>query len=260
MFRCFITSGFLIAAFASLADGPKDNLATAVRPVPPLGVPLPEADAAAIHQKLAQLKQLLDRIAKEQAKLPGLADLLPDVEVYHKAIDWALRHNEFFAPKNSKPGEAKPKDLKAAYEVLEEGLARAEALVKGQAPWTRQTGLVVRGYRSRIDGSVQPYGMVIPADGFSGKRRLDLWCHGRFEDTTELGFIQQRRTQVGNAQPTDGGLVLHPFGRFSCANKFAGEIDLLEAMELRLGSLEFTTPTCGVPRAQEQGLLRHRSF
>jgi hypothetical protein len=72
--------------------------------------------------------------------------------------------------------------------------------------------------------------MVVPENGFSGARRLDIWCHGRFENTVELGFMQQRRKQVGQVQPK-GALVLHPFGRFSCANKFAGEVDTFEALE-----------------------------
>jgi hypothetical protein len=222
----------------ALADGPKDNIATQVRPVPPLGIPLAAEEQALITQKLSQLREAINAAAKAQAKHPMLADLLPDLEIYHKAVDWALRHNEFFPPranpgKLTKPQDASkpvvPKDLKAAHEILAEGLARAEAFMKGQTPWTKQTGLVVRGYRSKIDGSVQPYGMVVPETGFSGLKRLDIWCHGRFEDTTELGFMQQRRTQVGQIQPQDT-LVLHPFGRFSCANKFAGEIDLFEAL------------------------------
>jgi predicted peptidase len=222
----------LTAAFAisALADGVKDNSVITVRPVPPLGMKLPEAEIATLTAKLAALREAIDAAAKAQAKHPLLAELLPDLEIYHKAVDWALRYDEFFPSKNPDPAKVKPKDLQAAHEMLAEGLARAQAFVQGKAPWTRQTGLVVRGYRSKIDGSVQPYGMVVPETGFAGPQRLDLWCHGRFEDTTELGFMQQRRTQVGMAQPKSG-LVLHPFGRFSCANKFAGEVDLFEAME-----------------------------
>jgi len=203
----------------SWADGPKDNVATEVRPVPPLGMPVPDQLRAELETGVKALRTAIDAAAKAQAKLPGLSDLMPDVEVYHKAVDWALRHNEFF----------KPEEFKTAAEVLAEGLVRAQALARGESPWTQQTGLVVRGYRSKIDGSYQPYGMVIPANGFNGPRRLDIWCHGRFENTVELGFIQQRRKQAGQIQP-EGTLVLHPFGRFSCANKFAGEIDTFEAL------------------------------
>ena len=201
------------------ADGPKDNIATDVRPVPPLGIPVPDPQKKELETAVQALRTAIDAAAKAQAKMPNIEDLLADVEVYHKAVDWALRHNEFF----------KPDEFKGAVEVLAEGMGRAQSLLKGETPWTKQTGLVVRGYKSKIDGSYQPYGMVVPARGFDGPRRLDIWCHGRFENTVELGFIQQRRKQVGSIQP-EGALVLHPFGRFSCANKFAGEIDTFEAL------------------------------
>lgn len=218
--KAFSLFGLLmLAASPSFADGPKDNIPTDVRPVPPAGIAVPEAERTALEAELKALRQAIDAAAKAQAKLPHLEDLLPDIEVYHKAVDWALRHNEFF----------KPEEFKAAHEQLAEGLGRAQALLKGETPWTKQTGLVVRGYRSKIDGSVQPYGMVVPANGFDGPRRLDIWCHGRFENVVELGFIQQRRKQTGQIQPK-GALVLHPFGRFSCANKFAGEVDTFEAL------------------------------
>lgn len=211
---------FLVLATAACADGPKDNVPAEVRPVPPAGIPVPDAERASLIAELQQLRVAIDDAAKAQAKHPRLGELLPDIEVYFKAVDWALRHGEFF----------KPNEFKDAHELLAEGLARAKAFKEGGAPWTRQTGLVVRGYRSKIDGSVQPYGMVIPDNGFDGPKRLDLWCHGRFENTTELGFMQQRRKQPGQAQPQNA-LVLHPFGRFSCANKFAGEMDLFEALD-----------------------------
>ncbi|MBL9115131.1 MAG: hypothetical protein JNJ83_08985 [Verrucomicrobiaceae bacterium] len=210
----------MLACSAVLADGPKDNVATDVRPVPPVGIPVPEQIKGEIEAGVKALRVAIDAAAKAQAKRADLSDLLPDIEVYHKAVDWALRHNEFF----------KQEEPKVALELLAEGMARAEALTKGDAPWTRQTGLVVRGYKSKIDGSFQPYGMVVPATGFDGPRRLDIWCHGRFENTCELGFIQQRRKQTGQIEPK-GALVLHPFGRFSCANKFAGEMDTFEALE-----------------------------
>jgi hypothetical protein len=215
-----VIASWALLPLSLLADGPKDNITTAVRPIPPLGIAVPEAERAALEAGLRSLRTAIDEAARAQEKRPGIEDLLPDLEVFHKAVDWALRYNEFF----------KPQEFKAATEFLAEGMQRARALREGKTPWTRQTGLVVRGYRSRIDGSVQPYGMVIPDNGFDGPRRLDIWCHGRFEGVVELGFMQQRRTQIGHVQP-QGALVLHPFGRYSCANKFAGEVDTFEALE-----------------------------
>ena len=220
MNKAFRLPALLCIATTAFADGPKDNSADTVRPVPPLGVEVPEADKSKLTTALQKLRATIDEAAKAQAKNPKLADLLPDVEVYYKATDWALRFNEMF----------NIKDIKTAAEQLAEGQARAEQLKLGNAPWTKQTGLVVRGYKSKIDGSYQPYGMVIPENGFDGPKRLDIWCHGRFENTTEMGFIQQRRTSTGSINPPNT-LILHPFGRFSCANKFAGEIDTFEAIE-----------------------------
>ncbi len=209
-----------LALSAALADGPKDNQAENVRPVPPPGVAVPDADRARLTEALKKLRTAIDDAAKAQAKNPQLADLLPDIEIYHKAVDWALRYNEVH-----KLGE-----LKSADEIIAEGLQRAEQFKTGQAPWTKQKGLVVRAYRSKIDGSVQPYGLVIPESYVGAPVRMDIWCHGRGETLSELAFLDQRRKQVGQITPK-GALVLHAYGRYCCANKFAGEIDLIEAID-----------------------------
>ena len=213
LFALFITS-------AVLADGPKDNQVADVRPIPPPGVAVPEPDKARLTEGLKKLRSAIDEAAKAQAKNPLLADLLPDVEIYHKAVDWALRYNEVH----------KLPEVKSADDALAEGLKRAAALKEGKAPWTQQKGLVVRAYRSKIDGSVQPYGLVIPESYVGAPVRTDIWCHGRGETLSELAFVDQRAKQVGNVQPK-GAIVLHPYGRYCCANKFAGEIDALEALE-----------------------------
>jgi pimeloyl-ACP methyl ester carboxylesterase len=112
-------------------------------------------------------------------------------------------------------------------------MERAASLEKGQAPWNTATGLVVRGYQSKIDGSVQPYGLVVPASYHAGEareHRLDFWFHGRGETLSELAFIQGRQSSPGEFTPPHA-FVLHPYGRYCCANKFAGEIDTLEALE-----------------------------
>lgn len=216
----FLTACSLLALGLAKADGPQDNIAKNVRPIPPPGVEVPAADKEALNKGLGELKQLIEDAKKAQAKSPKLADLLPDVEIYHKSVDWALRYNMIY----------KPAEIKTAYEALTEGKARAEFLKKGEAPWTTKKGLVVRAYRSKIDGSVQPYGLVIPETYAGGATRLDLWCHGRGETLSELAFVDQRTKQVGQIQPANG-IVLHLYGRYCCANKFAGEVDAFEALE-----------------------------
>jgi len=154
---------------------------------------------------------------------PEMFALLPDIMIFHKAVDWALRYDEFFDVKQ----------VATAKKLLELGNQRLSELKSGKPSWISATGLVPRGYLSKIDGSVQPYGMVIPDDWKPGEntpRRLDFWCHGRGENLSELSFIDQRLTNKGEFTPP-GAFVLHLYGRFCCANKFAGEVDLFEALE-----------------------------
>lgn len=210
----------LAPVLTTFADGPADNSAANVRPVPPPGkLTVSEADRSSLEQGLKELQALITDVKKAQAKNPQLADLLPDVEIFYKSVDWALRYNYF--------NDAK--EIKAAREQIEEGKKRATALKVGETPWTKQKGLVVRAYRSKIDGSIQPYGMVIP-DGYSGApTRMDFWIHGRGETLSELSFVDQRMKQVGQITPRNA-LVLHLYGRYCCANKIAGEVDLFEAL------------------------------
>ncbi|NBV34532.1 MAG: hypothetical protein EBR81_12280, partial [Proteobacteria bacterium] len=208
---------------SAVADGPKDNHPDQVRPVPPPGIPVPDADRQALQDGVKALGDQLAGLRTSLVKKPTLLELLPDVEIFHKAVDWALRFDEFF----------KAQEFQTAKTLLDEGMARAKSLSEGQTPWTTQTGLVVRGYRSRIDGSVQPYGLVVPG-GYNQDApvgyRMDFWCHGRGENLSELSFIDQRRKTMGEFTPA-GAFVLHPYGRYCNANKFAGEVDLFEALE-----------------------------
>ncbi len=176
---------------------------------------LPE-DRRELETSVAGLQAAIAELRKNRS------DELPNVEIYAKAVDWALRYDEFFDPKQ----------IGVARDLIKRGREFAEALGNGKAPWNSQTGLVVRAYRSRIDGSVQPYGLVLPADwkpGDGKKRSLHFWCHGRGEKLSELAFIDDRLKNQGEFTP-EGAIVCHLYGRFCCANKFAGEVDLFEAL------------------------------
>lgn len=212
---CLVTSGQV------RADGPADNQAEKVRPVPPLGIEVAEDQRDDLEDGLKKLKAVIDELAT--SKDARVKELLPDVQIYHKAVSDALTYREFF----------KPQELNTAKSLLVDGQTRAEQLKAGNAPWTTQTGLVPRGYVSKIDGSVQPYGLIIP-DSFTPtgphRWRLDLWFHGRGEVLSEVNFLEDRRKNKGQFTPPDT-IVLHPYGRYCNANKLAGEIDSLEAIE-----------------------------
>jgi hypothetical protein len=209
----------LLVGSVALADGPADNVAAQVRRIPKLGIEVPADVASELTQGLDEL----DALIKPLRDNPKVAAYLPDVLIYHKAVHDALKYQEFFDAK----------ELPVAEELLAEGKERAQALAEGKMPWLEQTGPVVRGYVSKIDGSVQPYGLVIPANlrkNFPHKWRLDFWFHGRGENLSELNFMQDRRKNPGQFTPPDT-IVLHPYGRYCNANKFAGEIDSFEALD-----------------------------
>ena len=219
----FLAFAILLGWVAStaLADGPADNSATKVRRIPKLGIELKPEVRDELEKGLADFKQQIDRIGDRDK--PEVRQLLPDIEVCHKAVADALKYQEFFA-------EA---DVEKARELLKFGKERANGLISRQAAWPSQTGLVVRGYVSKIDGSTQPYGLVVPESydpRGAGKYRLDVWFHGRGEVLSELNFLDGRRKQVGEFAPADT-IVLHPYGRYCNAFKFAGEVDVLEAIE-----------------------------
>jgi dienelactone hydrolase len=218
--RLRVTAIVLCCATQALADGLADNLPDKVRRIPQPGIEVPAERADALRQQLQALDKQIAALAAHGD--PRVADLLPDVQIYAKAVQDALEFNEFFDIK----------ELDVADELLREGQERATQLAEGQAPWTTATGLVALGYVSRIDGSVQPYGLVVPESYQAAgqvRHRLDVWFHGRGEVLSELNFVQGRRKQIGQFAPRDT-LVLHPYGRYCNAFKFAGETDVLETL------------------------------
>ncbi len=225
MSRLLFLLVLLVGTMPIHADGPKDNLPDNVRPVPPKGSAVKPEDAA-------ELRAGLDELGKQIAALKD-NPLLPDVEIYHKAVRYGLEHNELYVLTDPKTMKTTRNDVLVAKKHIQTGLQRAKELKDGKPSWTTATGLVVRGYRSKIDGDVQPFGLVIPKEyDFAGtnKHRLDFWWHGRYENNLELSFIAERERSAGQFTPA-GAIVVHPFGRFSNANKFAGEIDSLEILD-----------------------------
>jgi hypothetical protein len=189
-----------------------------VSPLP--GIAIPDADRAELTAESGRLQADLTAAVQAGRVPERLRDLVVDVEIFPKAVSWALELDGFHDLKQ----------LATARTLLAAGRGRLEALVSGTAPWTTDRGLVVRGFRSRIDGSVQPYGLVVPADLPAAGGRLDIWLHGRNDKLSELAFLADRMRSPGEFTPPRT-LVLHPYGRFCNAFKFAGETDVLEALE-----------------------------
>ncbi len=171
-------------------------------------------------------------ITKRAAELAGRIEtlrgrgvdsrLLTDVEVYHKAAVWALRYDDEFY---------RSEYVQHALDSLNTGMARVGELEAGTHSWTNRTGRLVRAYRSRVDGSVQPYGLVIPP-AYDGSRpwRLDVILHGRNARLTETSFIAAHDSDK-EIPPDQDFLQLEVFGRTNNAYRWAGETDVFEALE-----------------------------
>jgi len=213
-----VLSLLLLLGAVSAADGERDNQVDNVRRIPPAGIAVPDADKAELTAGLEALGKEIDAIRAELKGKPALV-LLPDVEIYHKAVRYALDYGEFF----------NPRDIASAKQQLQLGMFRAKQLRSGTPNWWNTRGMVSLGYRSKIDGSVQPYNLLIPVTWSAAlphKHRLDTWFHGRGETLSEVSFLSQKGTTF---TPPDT-FVLNLYGRYCCANKLAGEIDLFEAL------------------------------
>src|SRR5579863_10249801 len=169
---------FLVCAAALAQPAPKQ--------VPPPGIEISTQDRAELQAGLDHLRASIARLKP--------SPLLPDVLIYQEAVRYALQDNEFY----------KPEEIAKARTLLQHGEERAAQLAQGQAPWTTATGLIARGYISKIDGSVQPYGLVVPpsySPHAPHRWRLDAWFHGRNEMLTELAFLSDRERNPGEFQP-----------------------------------------------------------
>jgi hypothetical protein len=188
--------------------------------VPPKGIAVPDADRRSLEDGLTSLGQEIRKLRAD----PQAAASLPDVEIFYQAVRIALDHDEFF----TKEEFAKARTLLIA------GAARARALALKRTPWltSTETGAKALGYVSRLDGSIQPYGLYIPRgfDERSPQRwRLDTWFHGREEELSEVNFVEEV-SRTGGPFVRPDAFVLQPYGRFCNGSKLAGEVDFFEAL------------------------------
>src|SRR6476660_7811069 len=96
----------------------------------------PEDDRAAIDRDLKELETKLSA-RKGDA-------LFADADIFRKGVEWALRYE----PK------LEPADIALIQKALRRGLERTAA---DKPTWPTRKGKLVRGYRSTVDDSTQPY-------------------------------------------------------------------------------------------------------
>ena len=189
---------------------------------PRLGIETPKEVHAEFSAEIKRQAKIADDLRLKLKDQPKLLKFLPDAEIFYESVKRTLEDQIFYTKKQ----------FDVARNQLKMGSERLEQLSKGKTPWNSQTGLVVRGYVSKIDGSLQPYGLVVP-ESYKPKikpLRLDIWQHGRSNKLSEVAFIDQRLNKPGIFTPKNT-IVLHPYGRYCNAMKFAGEVDTFEAMD-----------------------------
>ena len=208
-----------------LADGPGDNLPAAVRPIPPVGIELGDATRQ-------RLLEAADSLARAVAAVPEASDAdRAEVLVFARAVRLAVEDRFLYEQKEIEQAERLLDYARKRLGMLAQG-RRGPRLVDDAAGAPGKPRLTVGGFRSRIDGSIQPYGLVLPADfdlSDTTPRRLDVWLHGRGEKVGEVQFMHQRLEDAGPIAPANT-IVLHPYGRYCNAFKFTGEVDVLEAI------------------------------
>jgi len=211
--RCFVAMMFLVLTLGLVAV-----VLPAAQYAPPPAIKPSEETLKKIDERIDKLEAALKLFRRERVQ-----DLIvADVEVYLKAAQWITQHNEFY---DKDAGDW-------TLEVLERGLMRASQVKLGEWPWFQQTGTpVIHGYRSAIDGSVQPYAVTLPAEYGKGikKWRLEVVLHGRQPSLTEVSFLHQFNGD--KPAPKDQDYIrLDVYGRGNNGYRWAGESDLAEVL------------------------------
>lgn len=184
----------------------------------PVGAEERQALRTEIDEVAARLAWLRDR--------PGISsDLWADADLFAKA---ARRAVDLVPELGGKRREQLQSALRRARE-------RVTALEAGRHPWATRPGKSIRGFVSEVDGSTQPYGLIVPAGYDTGKpMRLDVVLHGSIGagGSAELAFSGQFDGGDGaGSAPAVDFIELHPLGRVGeNAYRFEGETDVDEAI------------------------------
>ena len=183
---------------------------------PPAPTPLTAEARTVFVQEIASLRAAAKSLQSERPDVRQLAD----AEIGIEAVDRSLRFEEL-TKKNS---------AAQARAILALAKQRIDTLQAGKHTWGQTPGRTVLGYRSRVDGTAQPYALTLP-EGYTekGSDRLPLYIelHGR-GDQSEVPFFAQHEGKPAPAGQTY--LKLDVFGRGNNAYRYAGEADVFEAL------------------------------
>jgi predicted esterase len=215
---------YLLAARFTGADGQalasRSNVVF-VTPEYPKLLEAAQAALAPVKEKARQLDPVLREIS-----LPSTEMLVEDA---------LMRWSDF--------GQA-PRDWEFVKRQLRQAREYADRLASGQDPWKGRTGVFTKAYRSEVDGTLQPYGLYVPASYDEAKAwPLLVGLHGSgsnhilhrrrlFGLGNEPGEGDYEAIRRDVSFPQVGFLVLTPYGRGESAG-YSGiaEADVLRAMD-----------------------------
>ncbi len=134
---------------------------------PPEG--LSANDRKQIETDLKELTAQLAGLRNVQPKTPLNSDWSADAEIFRKGVIWALAYEM----------KLEPADVALLKKALHRCQERIDALKQGKPLWPDKKGKLVRGFVSEVDGSTQPYGLIVPSN-YTPTRpiRLDVVLHG----------------------------------------------------------------------------------
>lgn len=179
------------------------------------------AQRASFENAAVELRKQLDSLVAKEF-VAGWTD----AAMFAKGLAWALKYDREFT--------------NADIQLLEKSIRRTQervaALTKNERPWMNRRGKVALAYQSAVDGSVQPYGLNVPADYDAARpTRLDVVLHG---STRPVGMSELRhiaRFDEGDVDTGSGSdrqyLELHPLGRVENCYRWSGETDVFEAID-----------------------------
>src|SRR5450631_2935978 len=90
---------FVLLLSLAAFDGDRDNHPEKVRPIPLKGIVVPPDVRKELDAGVQELQKDIRNLKVDLKDKPVLLDLLPDVRIFHQAVDIALNYGEFHDPK-----------------------------------------------------------------------------------------------------------------------------------------------------------------
>lgn len=218
----FLSSALLASLGDATGQQPGEKKQPAKGKFDPLPIVKPDAATLkTIAEKTEQLRYAIDVLKTNKLR----DDVLIEIEIFLKAAENIVRFEEWYA-KDS---------VKWCLTTLDRGLARAMEAgglkLNAKPSWRTETGRwVPRAYRSQVDGSIQPYAVLLPAEYGKDREkqwRLDMVLHGRDGSLTEAKFLA---THDRVPPKVPDFVQLEVYGRGNNAYRWAGETDVREAI------------------------------